>query len=319
MVTEAEDPRLLGVNQDSRRDVWVKKLLYPHHSLPTTAAPVLVAAGLAWRDGVLSPVPVLAVFFTAWFVHLGGLVSDNYFNLARHPGDPEHPALVHALDEGIISLGEVRRAMMALYGAALLGGAYLVYLGGVPLLVAVAAAVAASLMYSTEVSPVPVSDFLFFLFFGPVTVAATYYVQVVAGVGGFVVAPPPGSLPLYAVAAGVPVGALTTAVLIVDNVRDLEHDRAKGEPTMATVLGPYWSKVEYGSWVGLAYLVPLWFWWAGYGVEVLLPLLTLPYALLVARNLWDASTYPELLPLSPQTGRLLLAFSVLLAAGLATG
>lgn len=310
----SENPRLAGVDPDSRRDVWIKKLLYPAHTIPTAAAPVLVGVGLGIDDGVFTPVPVLAVFLFGWLVQLGGVLADNYFNLLRYHDDAEHPALVHALESGVITLGEIKRVTMAVFGLGGLVGLYLVVEGGVPVIVIGAASIGVSLLYSIEVTDIPLHDLYFFLFFGPISVGGTYYMQAVAG-EPFPTGLPPGSLPPIAAVAGVPVGAITTAILVVDNVRDLEFDRDKDDPTLAVVIGERWSRREYHALLALAYLIPVGLWLWRSDPYLLLPLASLPYAAIVARRMARSHTYLELLPMSPATGRILLVYSVLLAIG----
>jgi 1,4-dihydroxy-2-naphthoate octaprenyltransferase len=129
---------------------------------------------------------------------------------------------------------------------------------------------------------------------------------------------PAGTVTGTALAAGLAVGALTTDILLVDNIRDLDYDRSKGERTLAVIIGAGWTRIEYAALLALAYLVPFWFWLrAGFAPVVLLPLLSLPYGLLVARRVWRARTPEELMPTSAQAGQVLLAYSLLLALGAA--
>jgi 1,4-dihydroxy-2-naphthoate octaprenyltransferase len=146
-------------------------------------------------------------------------------------------------------------------------------------------------------------DPLFFVFFGVVSVTATYYVQA-------------GAVTSLALVASLSVGALTTNILVIDNIRDLEHDREKNERTLAVLIGPRWSRVEYVMLLAIAYSIPVWLWlgW-GMGRLVLLPLLSIPYAVVVARRVLRARTHDEMIPLTPQAGQVLLAYCVLLGVG----
>jgi 1,4-dihydroxy-2-naphthoate polyprenyltransferase len=305
----------------TRRDVWVRMLLYPRHTLPTAAAPVLVAAALAWQAGCFAALPALAAFGVGWLVQLGGVFTDNYCNLRRHPDDREHEAFVRALARGVITLGELRRAIAALYVAAMAGGLYLVWLGGLPALAMGLLAIAASLAYS--VGPYPLGDHalgdpLFFATFGVLSVLGSYYVQAVAGAAAWPLWPPPGSLPLLALWASLPVAALTTNILVIDNIRDRDYDRSKGEITLAVLLGRRGSLLEYDALLALAYCVPPLLWLGGgFGPTVLLPLASLPYGLLVAWRVARAPTHEALGPMTPQAGQVLLAHSALFALGLA--
>ena len=112
--------------------------------------------------------------------------------------------------------------------------------------------------------------------------------------------------------------ALITNILIIDNIRDLEFDQAKGETTLAVLIGRRGSYIEYSLLLAFAYLVPLGFWLLGSRSGwVLLPWLSLPYALLVTRRVISARSYAELMPLTPQAGQVVLAYALLFAVGLA--
>lgn len=306
----------------TRRDVWIRMLVYPRHTLPTAAAPVAVALGLAARSGVMAVGPAAAAFGAGWLIQLGGVFADNYNNLRRHPDDREHPAFVAALRRGIVTLALLRRAVLACYALALLPGAYLVWVGGVPALAIGVASAVASLAYSAGPFPLgdrALGDPLFFVFFGVVAVVGTYYVQAASVLTGpLPVAVPPGAVSGTALLGSLPVAALTTNILIIDNIRDRRFDADKGEVTLAVLLGERWSRVEYGALLALAYAVPVGMWLAGLvGPGVLLPLLTLPYGLVVAARVVRRRSYEELVPMTPQAGQLVLAFSLLFGLGLA--
>lgn len=311
------NPRLHGVDPRSRRDIWLKKLLYPAHTIPTAAAPVLVGTGFAIGDGVFRWGPMIAVFVFGWFVQLGGVLADNYYNLVRHRDDAEHPALVTALEQDLLTLREIRVASLTAFLVAAIAGLLLVVVGGIPVVLVGVASIVASLLYSAELTDLPLHDLYFFVFFGPVSVGGTYYVQAVGATAtGFPMTLPPGTLPLVVVFAGLPIGALTTTILVVDNVRDLEFDREKNDTTLAVLLGDRASRYQYHALVALAYLVPLVLW--GHfetGSGLLLPLLSLPLAVVAAWKFHSAETYVELHPISPLTGRVLLFYAVLLAIG----
>ena len=290
----------------TRGEVWHRKLLYPGHTLPTAAAPVVVACGLALHDRTFSLAPALLALLAGWLIQLGGVLTDNYENLRAQPEDREHPELVAALGNGTLTMGELGAAIAACYGVALLAGAALLYLAG-PVVVWIGlASIAASWLYSA--GPLPIgklglADPLFFAFFGVVSVAGAYYVQAHA-------------LPFAAIAFGLPVGALTTNILIVDDIRDREFDAVKGKRTVAVRFGPRWSRAEFLIFMVFAYLAPLWFWLGlGFGAWVLLPWLTVPLAAGTARAVLTLDGYEPLLPVTPRAGRLLLAYCALLAIG----
>jgi 1,4-dihydroxy-2-naphthoate octaprenyltransferase len=292
----------------SRRDMWVHMLLYPGHTLPTALAPILVAVGLAQRDAAFAALPALAAFFAGWLIQVGGVFTDNYENLVRHPDDREHPQLVHALQSGALTLGGLRAAIAACYLGAFAAGAYLLSIAGLPVLWIGLAAIAASLLYSAGPWPfgaAGLADPVFLIFFGVVSV-----------LGGYVVQAQPDSLPWNAIALGLPVGALTTCILIIDDIRDREFDVVKGKRTITVRYGIDWSRAEFVALQAFAYLAPFWFWGAlGFSAWVLLPLASLPLAVATTRRILSLARFEDLVPMTPRAARLLTVYSALLALG----
>lgn len=288
--------------------MWVHMLLYPGHTLPTALAPILVAVGLARRDAAFAALPALAAFFAGWLIQVGGVFTDNYENLVRHPDDREHPQLVHALQNGALTLGGLRAAIAACYLGAFAAGAYLLSIAGLPVLWIGLAAIAASLLYSAGPWPfgaAGLADPVFLIFFGIVSV-----------LGGYVVQAQPDSLPWHAIALGLPVGALTTCILIIDDIRDREFDIVKGKRTIAVRYGIDWSRAEFVSLQAFAYLAPLWFWGGlGFSAWVLLPLASLPLAIAATRRVLKLERFEDLVPMTPRAAGLLTVYSALLALG----
>jgi 1,4-dihydroxy-2-naphthoate octaprenyltransferase len=301
----------------SRREVWTRKLLYPGHTFPTAAAPVIVAIGLAYHDGVFAPIPALVAFLAGWLIQFAGVVTDNYENLVQQPEDREHPELVNAVKSGLLTLSGLRTTILVCYGLALLAGVYLVTVGGAPVVVIGLASILASWAYSA--GPWPIgrhgwADPLFFVFFGIVSVMGTYYVQAAAIAASANWAQ---GFPFTAFAVSLPIGALITNILIIDDIRDRDLDVVKGKNTIAVRFGRSWSRAEFIALLVLSYLAPFWF-WLGLGLSawVLLPLLSLPFSYLVTRAVCTRETFAELVPMTPRAAQLVVGYSILLAIGL---
>jgi 1,4-dihydroxy-2-naphthoate octaprenyltransferase len=301
----------------TRREVWTRKLLYPGHTLPTAIAPVMVAIGLAHHDGVFAALPAALAFLAGWLIQFAGVVTDNYTNLIRQPDDREHPELVQAVATGILSLADLRTTILATYGIAVLVGALLFIMAGWPVIAIGLASVLASWAYSA--GPFPFgrhgfADPLFFLFFGTVSVLGAYYVQAAVVLG-------PDrwgeALPLTAVFVSLPIGALITDILIIDDIRDCEFDSVKGMNTVAVRFGKIYSRIEFIALMTFAYLAPFWFWRGlDFSVWVLLPLITLPLAMLIARAVCTRNRFVALVPMTPRLAMLTVGYSICLAIGL---
>ena len=292
----------------SRRNIWIDLLLYPTHTLPTAAAPVLVGAGLAIHNGVFAAVPVALAFAASWFVHVAGVFTDNHRLLAEHPDVREHPELSEAVENGTLTLSGLAGAIIACLVLAALFGSYLVATVGVAALFLGILGAVASLGYSVgpfSLTKLGIADIAFFLMFGVVAVAGIYYVQA-------------GTLPLSAFVAGLPVGAIVTGVLLIDDIRDRDFDKLKGWRTRPVSFGLGWTRVEFTLLMAFAYLAPLWFWLGlGFSAWVLLPLLTLPVAVTITRTVCATVDFKKLFPMTPKTATLAFAYALLLGAGIA--
>ena len=302
----------------TRREVWTRKLLYPGHTLPTAIAPIAVAIGLAIHDQVFTPLPALLAFLAGWLIQFAGVVTDNYENLVRQPEDREHPELVQAVKSGLLSLNDLRLTIFASYGLAVLFGVALFVMAGWPVIAVGLASMLASWAYSA--GPFPFgrhgfADPLFFLFFGTVSVVGGYYVQAAVALG------PEhwrAALPLTAVTVSLPIGALITNILIIDDIRDCEFDAVKGKNTVAVRFGKIYSRCEFVALLAFAYLAPFWLWRSfGFSAWVLLPLTTLQLAILIARAVWTKDRFSELVPMTPRLALLTVGYAICLAIGLA--
>ncbi len=290
-------------------------------TLPAAAAPVIVGVGLAIEAGAFAPLPALAAFVGAALIQIGTNFANDYYDAIQGADTDDREGFTRVVASGLIEPGEVKRAMWLTFAAAILVGTYLVSVGGVPILVIGLASVAAGIAYTGGPYPLGyhgLGDLFVFVFFGVVAVTGTYYVQAAALVGGaFPLWIPSGTVTLAAVVASLPIAALSTNILVVNNVRDREEDAQTGKRTLAVRFGYRFARVEYLALLALAYLTPFWFLARGYGLATLLPLVTLPLAAAVARTVLTETAGDALNPALESTGKLLAAYAVAFAVGLA--
>lgn len=306
----------------TRKALWINLLLYPTHTFPTAAAPVLVGIGLAIHNRVFLFLPALVGFVASWLLHAGGVFIDNYELLVRHPENREHPELIEALRNGSLSLGVLRGAIVFCFAAAIATGPYLYHVAGPFVVVFGLLGVLASWAYAAgplAYARLGLADPIFFLMFGAAAVAGTYYVQaaphlLAAAPGGFA----PRALPLDVFLLGLPVGGLVTNVLLIDDMRDRDPDHLKGWRTGAVRFGLNWVRGEILFLTVFAYVAPFWFWLGrDYSAWVLLPLLTLPRAVAVARVICRSDRFEDLFPMTPKGAFLSLYYGALLGLGIA--
>lgn len=304
----------------SRREAWL--MAARPHTLPAAAAPIFVGVGLALRDGVFAPLPALAAFVGATLIQIGTNFANDYYDAVKGADTEEREGFTRVTAGGLIDPAEVKRAMYLTFAAAILVGTSLVYVGGVPILVVGLLSVASGIAYTGGPYPLGyhgLGDLFVFVFFGVIAVTGTYYVQAVTTLAGaFPVGIPEGTVPLAAVVASLPVAGLSTAVLVVNNVRDREEDAQTGKRTLAVRFGYTFSRIEYVGLLALAYAVPVWFYvQKGAGFTVFLSFLSLPLAGAVTRTVLTETGGDELNPALSQTGQLLALYALLFGAGLA--
>ncbi len=220
---------------------------------------------------------------------------------------PDRTGPVRVAAAGLVSERQLEVAIGTTVALAGLVGLGLTLIGGPILLVIGALAIGAAIAYTGGPWPYGyrgLGDVFVFVFFGLVAVIGTAYLQV-------------GRVePLFA-AAAIPVGALTTAILVVNNLRDIPTDTAAGKRTLAVILGVRGTRAEYLSLLVAAFIIPVLLVAAGRGLVVLLPLVALPIAAPLLRTVRTFDEPRQLNPALKGTARLALAYGVLFAIGLA--
>jgi 1,4-dihydroxy-2-naphthoate octaprenyltransferase len=274
-------------------------------TLSAAVAPVLVGTAVAHLRHPFRPVPFVLALLAAVLIQTGTNFVNDYYDYRKGADTGKRLGPVRGLQSGAITLGQMRNAIFISFGAALLIGLYLVATHGLPILLIGIVSILAGIGYTAGPWPIAyigLGDVFVFLFFGVVGVVGSAFLQIDAWSGS-------------AAAASVPVGLLATAILVVNNLRDADTDRAAGKFTLAVLLGRKAIKAEFVFCLLVAYLAPLAMhlrgtlptaiWW--------LPWLTLPLALTLARTVLTSSDGPRLNQALRETGQLHLLFSVLLA------
>ena len=290
-------------------------------TLPAAVSPVVVGTGLAVHDGAFAPLAALAALVGAALIQVGTNFANDYYDAMQGADTEEREGFTRVTQSGLISPAEVKRAMYLTFLASVLVGTYLVYVGGVPILVVGLLSVASGIAYTGGPYPLGyhgLGDAFVFVFFGVVAVTGTYYVQAASVLAGpLPVGVPPGTVPPVAVVASLAVAALSTDILVVNNVRDREEDAQTGKRTLAVRFGYGFSRAQFVTMLALAYAVPGWLYVTSrFGVAVLAPLLTLPYAGLLTRTMLTETSGAALNPALERMGKLLASFSVLFALGM---
>lgn len=278
-------------------------------TLPVSLAPVLVGTAVAYQLGGLQVGPALAAALGALLLQIGSNLANDVFDFEKGADTEDRIGPPRATQLGLLTPRAMKRGMLVVFGGALLVGCYLTAVAG-PAIVAIGlVSIAAAVAYTGGPWPLGyhgLGDLAVFVFFGVVAVVGTAFVQL-------------GEWPALAFAASIPVGALATAILAVNNLRDIDTDRAAGKRTLAVRLGRRGARVEWALLVASAYAfaaLP----WLGLGARpwVLLSWLTLPLAWKLGRVVFSQQSGPPLNAALAGTAQLALFFSLLFAAGLCT-
>ena len=276
-------------------------------TLPAAIAPVLVGTALAGFVHVFHPLRFVAALLGALFIQVGTNLSNDYSDARRGADAEDRLGPVRVTAGGLVPPRQVLIATYVSFGLAVLFGIYLIAVAGWELLIVGAASILAGVGYTGGPKPYGyegLGEVFVFLFFGVVAVAGSYFVQVT-------------SLDWEAFALAVPVGLLAAAILVVNNVRDIDSDRRAGKRTLAVKLGRERTRVMYAAVVYLAYvLTPITWLFGPTTAWVLLPWLTLPLAAAAVRIVRTRTDGPALNGALARSGMLQLAFCVLLSAGL---
>jgi 1,4-dihydroxy-2-naphthoate octaprenyltransferase len=276
-------------------------------TLPAAVAPVLVGTSLAGFADVFHATRFVAALVGAVFIQVGTNLSNDYSDARRGADTEDRLGPVRVTAGGLLPPKRVLVATYVSFGIAVLAGAYLIAVAGWQLLLVGAASILAGVLYTGGPRPYGyegLGELFVFLFFGIVAVAGSFFVQV-------------KHLHWEAFALAVPVGLLAAAILIVNNVRDIDSDRRAGKRTLAVRLGRQRTRTLYAATVYTAYLLAPVTWLFGPTTAwVLLPWLTLPVAAPIVRAVRNRDDGPSLNQALAQTGMLQLAFCMLLSAGL---
>src|SRR5919205_134707 len=208
-------------------------------TLPAAVAPVLVGTALGMTDADLRIGGVVAALLGAIFIQVGTNLSNDYSDARRGADTEERLGPVRVTAGGLVPPRQVLVATYVSFGLAVLCGVYLVYLAGPILLAIGAASILAGVLYTGGPRPYGyegLGEVFVFLFFGVVAVTGSYYVQI-------------QELPWIAFALAVPVGLLAAAILVVNNIRDVDTDRRAGKRTLAVRLGRERARALYAAMV----------------------------------------------------------------------
>lgn len=285
--------------------VWVMASRPP--TLTAAIAPVAVGTAVAVRDDVFEPGPAFAALLGALALQVGANFANDLSDFRRGADTADRIGPVRVTQTGLLSERQVMTGMLGSFILAAIVGLYLTVVAGWVIIGVGLASILAAVTYTGGPWPFGyrgLGELFVFVFFGLVAVTGTYYVQA-------------GEVTGSVLAAAVPVGLTVTAILVVNNVRDIDTDRAADKHTLAVYLGRRLARYQYllimaGAYVAAAalFLVGSFSGWA------LLSWLSIPAAISPIIAVLTRIEGPPLNAALRATARLHFIFAILLAIGL---
>jgi len=275
--------------------------------LPISIVPVVLGAALASREGLaLRPAILGCALLAAILIHLGTNLQNDVSDGRRGADGPDRRGPPRATAQGWLSARTVQAWALAMFGAAIVPGAWLVVEGGWPILVIGLAAIGAGAAYTAGPCPTGyrgLGEVFVLVFFGPVAVAGTFFLGT-------------GRVTIDAVLAGLVTGFFAAAVLVVNNLRDRVSDARAGKRTLAVRYGAAFARREYRMAILLPYVLIGVLAWRQ-GVALAFALVTLPWAVRLTQAIEEADGVRACQRALHGANRLLLVTGLVLVAALA--
>ncbi len=275
-------------------------------TLGAAVAPVLLGTAMAYEVGALHLPAALCALLGAVLIQVGVNYHNDYTDFVKGTDTDERAGPMRVTQAGYVAPETMRRATIVVFALAVLAGVYLIVRGGWPVLGIGVASIASAVLYTAgpySLAETGLADLFVLIFFGPVAVGGTFYVQAL-------------TITWPVLVAGLGPGLLSEGILLVNNIRDLEGDWAASKRTLPVRLGRRFGVVLYTACMVGAALIPVGLYMmTGAHPWVLCAVPILLLAIAPIRTLWSEHRPEYLNPLLASTGRLLMLYSVVFALG----
>lgn len=275
-------------------------------TLAAAFVPVCVGASLAIHDHQFALLPSVVALLCAFLIQIGTNFANDYFDFKKGADTEDRIGFERATARGLISETAMRNATLITMFLAFVLGLYLVWHAGLVILWIGIASLIFGILYTGGPFPLGyngLGDVFVFIFFGIVAVMGTYYVNAL-------------EWSIASFWASLAVGALSTNILVVNNLRDVEQDSLAGKNTLGVLFGEDVLRWEYLLMLLLALSIPLHFYFRmGYSSIIFLPFLTLPFAGVLLKKIWLEQDKRKLNKALEQTAQFMTFFGILFSLG----
>ena len=293
-----------GSHSITKLDAWI--LASRPRTLPAAVVPVLVGTAIAINNGKFEYSAAIVALLCSLLIQIGTNFVNDLFDFLKGTDKEGRVGPSRMVANGIITPAEMKGGIIASFGISFLLGLYLVYLGGINVLLIGIASILAGIAYTAGPFPLAyngLGDIFVFLFFGFVGTVGTYYVQA-------------KEVSAFVYWASVPVGALITNILVVNNYRDRAEDKENGKNTLAVLFGPRFARLQYITFMLISYavLVIVYFTFKK-SIFVFLPLLSIPVSVKLIKMIFTLEGH-DLNKALELTAKLSGLYAILFAAGI---
>lgn len=247
-------------------------------TLPAAFVPVLVGSSIAYNQGKFYPLYSLIALICSLLIQIGTNFTNDLYDHLKGADTEKRKGPLRVLSAGLISPNEMKLAIVLVFGLTFLLGLYLVYVTDWKIFVIGVFSIIAGLAYTAGPYPLAyhgLGDLFVFLFFGIIGTMGTYYLH-------------HQEFTLISFLVSLPVGALITNILIVNNYRDVEEDKQAGKNTLAVILGREFSRYEYIFFLLLAFFIPFILYFKfNFNATIFLPYVTLPLAIILVKMIFN--------------------------------
>lgn len=268
--------------------------------------PVIIGSSIAIHDNKFNWLAFIIALICAILIQAGTNFVNDLYDFIQGTDKKERLGPPRALASGFLSVREMKLGILFIFSLSFLLGLYLVYLGGLPILLIGILSIIAGILYTAGPFPFAyngLGDIFVFLFFGLIGTVGTYYVHT-------------NEITALSLWASVPVGALITNILVVNNYRDRHEDETNGKNTLAVKFGGKFTRLQYIIFMILSYLIPIIvFFSLKKSYLMFLPMLSIPLAVKLVRMIFTLEGR-ELNKALELTAKLSLIYGILFAIGI---
>jgi 1,4-dihydroxy-2-naphthoate octaprenyltransferase len=277
-------------------------------TIPAAISPVLVGTALALDNNqIIQWTIFISILISSILIQIGTNLSNDLSDFINGADTNKRLGPIRAAQSGLISVEKLKSAMILSFGLSMCFGLYLVAVGGYIIVIIGLLSIISGYLYTSGPYPLGyngLGDIFVFVFFGLVAVMGTFYLHT-------------SYINLESLICGMIIGSLSTAILVVNNIRDINTDLKSGKNTLAVIFGLKFSKLEFSILILLPYFLIIYLYFLINNISIFLAFFTLPIAFILVYEIYN-KTGVELNDVLAKTARLLLIFSFIFSFSLIT-